>query len=317
VLIQIVACGVCHTDLAAIDGEWPVKARLPLIPGHEGVGYVAAVGAGVTSPKEGDRVGLPWLYWACGKCEYCLSGRENLCASQKNTGYSTDGCYAEYVVAPADFVAHLPATLRFVEAAPILCAGLTTYKGVKETDTKPGDWVVISGIGGLGHLGVQYARAMGRRVAAVDVSDDKLLLARHLGAELTVNAAAEDPVDRICCETGGAHGVLVTAASTKAFHQGVEMLRSGGTCILIGIASGDLPIPIYETVIKRLTIRGSPVGTRKDLHEALAIAGDGRVSASIELGSLEGVNAALDRLRHGEVRGRLVLQVRPSSPGSP
>ena len=188
VLVRIRACGVCHTDLHAAEGDWPVKPKPPFIPGHEGVGHVAAVGAGVRHVKEGDRVGVPWLHTACGHCEHCLAGWETLCEQQQNTGYSVDGGFAEYALADADYVGHLPASVGFVEIAPILCAGVTVYKGLKVTDTRPGNWVVISGIGGLGHMAVQYAKAMGLNVAAVDVDDAKLDLARRLGATVTVNA---------------------------------------------------------------------------------------------------------------------------------
>lgn len=171
VLVKIAASGVCHTDLHAAQGDWPVKPNPPFIPGHEGVGHVAAVGAGVTHVKEGDRVGVPWLYSTCGHCEHCLGGWETLCESQQNTGYSVNGGFAEYTLADAGYVGRLPDNVGFVEIAPILCAGVTVYKGLKMTDTKPGNWVVISGIGGLGHMAVQYARAMGLNVAAVDVDD--------------------------------------------------------------------------------------------------------------------------------------------------
>ncbi|HUH23132.1 MAG TPA: zinc-dependent alcohol dehydrogenase, partial [Brevundimonas sp.] len=192
--VKIEATGVCHTDLHAAEGDWPVKPNPPFIPGHEGVGYVSGVGAGVKHVKEGDRVGVPWLYTACGHCRHCLGGWETLCHEQQNTGYSVNGSFAEYVVADPNFVGHLPANISFEEIAPILCAGVTVYKGLKVTDTKPGDWMVISGVGGLGHLAVQYAKAMGLNVAAVDVDDAKLDLARRLGASVTVNAkTSNDP----------------------------------------------------------------------------------------------------------------------------
>jgi propanol-preferring alcohol dehydrogenase len=186
ILVKIEASGVCHTDLHAARGHWPVKPTLPFIPGHEGVGLVAAVGAGVTDVKEGDAVGVPWLYSACGHCTYCVTGWETLCESQRNTGYSVNGGFAEYVVAPSAYVGHLPAGADFAAMAPILCAGVTTYKGLKETDARPGEWVAISGIGGLGHVAVQYAKAMGFHVAAVDVDPAKLELANRLGADLAV-----------------------------------------------------------------------------------------------------------------------------------
>lgn len=309
ILVRVVASGVCHTDLHAADGDWPVKPNLPFIPGHEGVGHISAVGAGVENLKEGDRVGVPWLHSACGKCEFCLTGWETLCPQQQNTGYSVNGGFADYVLAPAAYVGRIPEGLNAVEVAPILCAGVTTYKGLKETDTKPGDWVVIVGVGGLGHVAVQYAKAMGLHVAAVDVGIDKLELAKRLGAELTVNAAAEDPASVIQKQVGGAHGVLVTAVSPKVFRQAIDMLRRGGTCVLVGLPPGDFPTPIFDVVLKGLTIRGSIVGTRKDLEESLQFAAEGKVKATIETQPLDAINDVFERLRNGKVNGRVVLNL--------
>ena len=306
-LIRVVASGVCHTDLHAADGDWPVKPSLPFIPGHEGTGTVAALGHGVKCPSVGTRVGVPWLYRACGACDYCLTGWETLCESQKNTGYSVNGAYAEYLVAPAAYACPLPTALDLVQAAPILCAGVTTYKGLKETEARPGEWVVISGIGGLGHLAVQYARAMGLHVAAVDIADEKLALARELGAEVAVDARRGEAVEEIQALTGGAHGVLITAVSPPAFRQGVGMLRKGGTCVLVGLPPGEFPLPIFDIVLKRLTVRGSIVGTRKDLREALRFAAEGKVRCAVETAPIEAVNDIFGRLRRGEVRGRIVL----------
>ena len=225
VLVKVITCGVCHTDLHACEGDWPVKPKLPLIPGHEAVGYVVALGRDVQNLKEGDIVGVPWLYSACGCCEFCITGWETLCNDQRNGGYSVDGGYAEYVVADSRYVGHFPAGSDCTAMAPIICAGVTVYKGLKETETKPGEWVAISGIGGLGHLAVQYAKAMGMHVAAIDVDDTKLELAKNLGAELTVNARTTDPGAFLQKETGGMHGVLVTAVSPIAFRQGMSALR--------------------------------------------------------------------------------------------
>lgn len=307
VLIRVVASGVCHTDLHAAKGDWPVKPKLPFIPGHEGVGYVAALGPDVTSLKEGDRVGVPWLHSACGECEYCLTGWETLCPHQQNTGYSVDGGFAEYVLAPAAYVGRIPDGLDFLSAAPILCAGVTTYKGIKETDTRPGQWIVISGIGGLGHVAVQYAKAMGLHVAAVDIADEKLALARQLGAELTVNAATQDAAAVIQREIGGAHGVLVTAVSVPAFQQALGMTRRGGTVSLVGLPPGEFPTPIFDVVLKRITVRGSIVGTRKDLQEALEFAAEGAVKPTVELQPLDAINSVFERLEKGDVNGRVVL----------
>ncbi|WP_313025620.1 alcohol dehydrogenase AdhP [Pseudomonas lopnurensis] len=309
ILVKIEACGVCHTDLHAAEGDWPVRPSLPFIPGHEGVGYVAAVGSGVTRVKEGDRVGVPWLYTACGCCEHCLTGWETLCTAQQNTGYSVNGGYAEYVLADPNYVGILPKAVAFDEIAPILCAGVTVYKGLKMTDARPGQWVVISGVGGLGHVAVQYARAMGLHVAAVDVDDAKLKLAKTLGASLTVNARSEDPVAVIQREIGGAHGVLVTAVSNSAFGQAIGMARRRGTVALVGLPPGDFPTPIFDVVLKAISITGSIVGTRADLQEALDFAAEGLVKATIHAGELDDINQIFDQMRAGTIEGRIVLNM--------
>ena len=307
ILVKIAATGVCHTDLHAAEGDWPVKPNPPFIPGHEGVGHVVAVGAGVKHVKEGDRVGVPWLYDACGHCTHCLGGWETLCEEQHNTGYSVNGSFAEYVLADPNYVGHLPGNVSFVDIAPILCAGVTVYKGLKVTDTKPGDWVVISGIGGLGHLAVQYAKAMGLNVVAVDVDDRKLDLARSLGATLAVNARSEDPIAFVKKQIGGANGVLVTAVSPKAFDQAMGMVGRGGTVALNGLPPGDFPLPIFDTVLNGVTVRGSIVGTRLDLQEALDFAGDGKVKATISTDKLENINDIFSRMNKGDIQGRVVI----------
>ena len=316
VLVRVVASGVCHTDLHAVSGDWPVKPTLPFIPGHEGAGIVAALGAGVTRLSEGDRVGVPWLHRACGSCEFCISGRETLCLSQLNTGYSVNGAFAEYVLADAGYVGRLPDALDFADAAPILCAGVTTYKGIKETDTRPGQWLVVSGVGGLGHLAIQYARYMGLHVVAVDVDDAHLALARDLGAELTVNARTEpDPAQAVRRALGGgAHGALVTAVAPSAFHQSVGMLRRGGTCVLVGLPPGSFDLPIFDVVLERLTVRGSIVGTRLDLHEALAIAAEGLIRVAYESQPLSAINDVFARMREGRLVGRVVLDLAKQLP---
>jgi alcohol dehydrogenase, propanol-preferring len=310
ILVKFEATGVCHTDLHAARGDWPVKPSPPFIPGHEGVGYVAAVGAGVKRVKAGDRVGVPWLHSACGFCPYCRTGWETLCASQSNTGYSVNGSFAGYGLADPDFVGHLPDGLDFGPAAPVLCAGVTVYKGLKETEVRPGEWVVISGIGGLGHMAVQYAKAMGMHVAAVDVHEDKLELARSLGADLTVNALARDAVDQLIRQTGGgAHGALVTAVSPPAFQQAFGMLRSKGTMALVGLPPGEMALPIFNTVLKRITVRGSIVGTRQDLEEALQFAGEGKVASHFSWDKLENINDIFGRMELGKIDGRIVLDM--------
>ncbi|WP_199709205.1 alcohol dehydrogenase AdhP [Rhodophyticola porphyridii] len=309
VLMRVRASGVCHTDLHAAEGDWPVKPTAPFIPGHEGVGEVAAVGEGVTHLKEGDRIGAPWLHTACGRCEHCVGGWETLCESQQNTGYSVDGGYAEFVRADANYVGQLPDGLEFGPAAPVLCAGVTVYKALKELEAKPGDWIAVSGIGGLGHMAVQYAKAMGLHVVAVDVHEDKLKLARDLGADLTFNAVDEDPVGELQTQMGGVRGVLVTAVSNSAFSQAVGMLQRGGFMSLVGLPPGDFPLPIFEIVLKRITVRGSIVGTRNDLRESLVFAAEGKVASHFTWDRLENINAIFDKMRAGQIDGRIVMEI--------
>jgi len=308
ILVKTEACGVCHTDLHAAKGDWPLKPSLPFIPGHEAIGRVVALGAGVTIVKEGDRVGVPWLYSACGHCEYCLSAWETVCAEAQFGGYTKNGGFAEYILADPNYVAHIPAGLSSQEAAPIICAGITTYKGIKETQAKPGEWIAISGAGGLGHLAIQYAKAMGLRVCAIDIDDGKLAHATKLGADFVVNAKTGDPAAAVKKGTdGGAHGVLITAPSLSAFKQGVGMTRKRGTCVLVGLPPGEFPVPLFDVVANCITVRGSFVGTRKDMAETLAFAADGKVKADIELQPLSAINRIFNRLEHGDVPSRVVL----------
>jgi propanol-preferring alcohol dehydrogenase len=309
ILVKTEACGVCHTDLHAANGDWPLKPALPFTPGHEGIGIVTALGAGVTAVKEGDRVGVPWLYSACGHCEFCLAAREPVCAEAQFGGYTKNGGFAEYIVADPNYVAHIPAGLAAREAAPLICAGITSYKGIKETQARPGEWVVVSGVGGLGHLGIQYAKAMGLHVCAVDIDDSKLAHAKRLGADAVVNAKDGDPIAAVIKATGGgAHGVLITAPSLGAFKQGVGMTRKCGTCVLVGLPPGEFPTPLFDVVANCITIRGSFVGNRRDMAEALAFAADGKVKADIELQPLSAINNVFHRLAHGDVPSRVVLE---------
>jgi len=309
ILVKVEACGVCHTDLHAADGDWPVKPKLPLIPGHEGIGYVAGVGKDVKNVKEGDLVGIPWLYSACGHCDYCITGWETLCDHQLNAGYGVDGSYAEYVLADPGYVGHFPSNTNVLEVAPILCAGVTVYKGLKETDTRPGEWVAISGIGGLGHVAVQYAKAMGLQVVAIDIAEDKLQLAKKLGADLAYNGKDPDMITELMKDTGGMHGVLVTAVSPVAFSQGLSMLRKKGTLSLCGLPPGSFDLPIFETVLKRITVRGSIVGTRKDLQEAIDFALAGKVHATVEECRLDEINDIFGQMKDGKLEGRKVIRM--------
>jgi propanol-preferring alcohol dehydrogenase len=313
ILVKTEACGVCHTDLHASRGDWPLKPRLPFIPGHEGIGLVTAVGAGVTGVKEGDRVGVPWLYSACGHCEYCLSGWETVCAGAEFGGYTKNGGFAEYILADPNYVAHIPAGLTSTAVAPIICAGVTTYKGIKVTGARPGQWLAVSGAGGLGHLAIQYGKAMGLHVCAVDIDDGKLAHAHRLGADAIVNAKDGDPVAAVRKATdGGAQGVLITAPSLDAFRQGVGMTRKRGTCVLVGLPPGEFPLPLFDVVVSCITVRGSFVGTREDMAEALGFAVDGKVRADVEVQPLSAINRVFERLQHGDVPSRVVLEFGPA-----
>ncbi|GAA61737.1 alcohol dehydrogenase [Pseudoalteromonas sp. BSi20652] len=309
VLVKIAACGVCHTDLHACHGDWPVKPKMPLVPGHEGVGVIEKVGSNIKHLEVGDRVGVPWLYSACGHCEFCLDGKETLCLSQHNTGYSIDGSYAEYCLAHGDYVVKIPQELGFSEAAPLFCAGVTTYKALKVSGAKPGQWVAIVGVGGLGHLAVQYAKAMGFNVIAVDTGKEKLALAKELGADITLDFKDVVPCDAIFDQVGGAHAVVCTAVSKAGFEQAYKSVRRGGKCVLVGLPPEDMPLPIFDTVLNGVSVVGSIVGTRKDLQECLEFAAQGKVKAIIEEKRLEDINEIFDDMLKGEINGRIVVTI--------
>jgi propanol-preferring alcohol dehydrogenase len=308
VLVKIHACGVCHTDLHACHGDWPVKPKMPLVPGHEGVGEIVEIGENVKHLKLGDRVGIPWLYSACGHCDYCLSGDENLCLSQQNAGYSVDGSYAEYCKADSDYVIKIPDGIGYVDAAPLFCAGVTTYKALKVSTVKPGEWVAIFGIGGLGHLAVQYAVAMGLNVIAVDTGAEKLQLAKSLGASLCLDFKQDDVVARVLAETGGVHASICTAVSKSGFEQSYKVIRRGGKCVLVGLPPEDMPLPIFDTVLNGVSVIGSIVGTRKDLIECLDFAARGKVKAITIEKSLEDINDIFEDMINGDITGRVVMK---------
>jgi propanol-preferring alcohol dehydrogenase len=310
VLVKVEASGLCHTDIHAAHGDWPVKPTLPLVPGHEGVGLVEAVGAGVDSVREGERVAVPWLGWACGACEYCASGWETLCLQQKNTGYSLDGGYAEYAVGEAAFVGHVPDAVDPLDAAPLTCAGVTTYKAVKVSQARSSDLVAVFGIGGLGHLAMQYAQIAGASVVAVDVVDHKLKLAEQLGAAHTVNAAQEDPA-QVIKGLGGADAAIVLAVSPKACEQAFASLRRNGRLVFVALpADNFVQLPIFETVLNGITVTGSIVGTRVDLAETFELHADGRTRVIRETRRLEDVNDAFHQIENAEVDARIVFDFR-------
>jgi propanol-preferring alcohol dehydrogenase len=308
VLVRLQTCGLCHTDIHAARGDWPVKPTPPFIPGHEGIGIVQAVGPGVDVPSVGDRVAMPWLGDACGRCRYCVSGRETLCQTQQYTGYSMDGGYAEYALASAHYVVLVPDGLSAVDAAPLACAGVTTYKALKVAGVRPTERVAVFGIGGLGHLALQYARIFGGTVTAVDVQADKLELARELGADAVIDASTEDPVEVIHA-AGGADVALALAVNPRSFAQAYASLRPGGRLVMVALPpEGEISLPIFQTVLNGISVIGSIVGTRQDLAEVFQLHAAGRTRVIAQTRTLDQVNDAFEEVLAGKVPGRLVFQ---------
>ena len=311
VLVRMEATGLCHTDIHAAHGDWPVKPTPPFVPGHEGVGIIEALGEGVTQRAVGDRVALPWLGRACGHCDHCVAGWETLCEEQQNTGYSIDGSFAEYAVADATYVVPVPDGVSPRDAAPLTCAGVTTYKAIKVAHIRPSERVAVFGIGGLGHLAVQYARLVGGVVIAVDVEDDKLELAHELGADHVVNARTTDPVAAIEA-LGGADVAVVLAVIPSVFEQAFAALRRGGRLVCVGLppeSDGPMSLPIFPTVLKGISVIGSLVGTRNDLAECFDLHARGLTRVVTETRRLEDVNACFEEVLAGEVPARLVFEM--------
>ena len=306
--VQIEACGLCHTDIHAAHGDWPVKPQPPFVPGHEGVGHVVELGSAVTEVTLGQRVAIPWLGYACGTCDYCVSGWETLCLQQKNTGYSIDGGFGQFATAYGRYVVAVPDGIDAIDAAPLTCAGVTTYKAVKVAGTRSSDLVAVFGVGGLGHLAIQYAKIAGGRVVAVDLYDDKLALARDLGAEFTVNATERNPAEAIQA-LGGADQAIALAVSPHSFEQAYGSLRRGGTLVFVALpADNEVRLPIFETVLNGITVVGSIVGTRKDLREVFELHAAGLTRVISETRPLDHVNEAIADVEAGRVAARVVLQ---------
>ena len=308
VLVRMEASGLCHTDIHAAHGDWPAKPRTPYVPGHEGVGIVEAVGEGARVHQVGERVAVAWLGTACGTCSYCLSGWETLCTKQKNSGFSLDGTYAEYAVADDNYVVSVPPGVSAFEAAPLTCAGLTTYKAVKVSGLRPAETAVIYGIGGLGHLALQYAKIFGGRVIAVDIEDAKLEIAARLGADEVIDGRVGDAAKAVR-KLGGADVAIALAVSPRAFEQAYGSLRRGGRLVCVALpADGVMNVPIFDTVISGKSIIGSIVGTRQDLADVFALHAAGRTEVIAEPRRLEQVNESFEDIVAGRVPARLVFE---------
>lgn len=305
-LVEMEFCGVCHTDLHVAHGDFgKVPGR---ILGHEGIGIVKEVADGVTSLKVGDRVSVAWFFEGCGMCEYCTTGRETLCRKVKNAGYSVDGGMAEQCIVTADYAVKVPENLDPAAASSITCAGVTTYKGIKVADLKPGQWIAIYGAGGLGNLAVQYAKKVfNAHVIAIDINNDKLALAKEVGADVAINSLKGDPVKYIEENIGGCHAALVTAVQKKAFDQAVYSVRPGGKVVAIGLPTENMEVPIVKTVLDGIEVIGSLVGTRKDLEEAFQFGAEGLVVPIVETEPIEEAVNIFDKMEKGQIQGRLVI----------
>ncbi|QNK80241.1 alcohol dehydrogenase AdhP [Nakamurella sp. PAMC28650] len=310
VLVRIEYSGLCHTDIHAANGDWPAKPVPPFIPGHEGIGFVERLGLGVQEPAVGTRVAIAWLGSACGQCRYCISGWETLCESQQNSGYSVNGTFAEYAVVAADFACPVPDGISSREAAPLTCAGVTTYKAIKVAKVAPAETVAIFGVGGLGHLALQYARIAGGFVIGVDIQDDKLAMATELGADHVVNARTTDPVAAIQA-LGGADVAVALAASPASFDQAFRSLRRGGrlVCVALPADDGALNVPIFDMVIGGKSVIGSIVGNRNDLADVFALHAAGRTRVIIADRKLDEVNESIADVVSGKVAARVVFQL--------
>jgi len=309
VLVRIETSGLCHTDIHAAHGDWPVKPTPPFIPGHEGIGTIETLGAGVSARSVGERVAIAWLGYACGECRYCIGGWETLCLKQENSGYSVNGTFAEYAVAPAAFATPVPYGISSRDGAPLTCAGVTTFKAIKVAAVAPGETVAVFGIGGLGHLALQYARIAGGFVIGVDIEDSKLTMATELGADHVINARTTDPVAGIQA-LGGADVAVVLAASPKVFDQAYRSLRRGGrlVCVALPADNAALTLPIFDTVINGKTVIGSIVGTRNDLADVFALHAAGRTKVIAVDRKIDEVNQSIDDVLAGRIPARIVFQ---------
>jgi len=311
VLIEVEVCGVCHSDLHVADGDWPQFSRIvkkPLILGHEIVGQVVERGAEVTTISVGERVGLPWLHWSCGQCEFCREGNENLCVKQRITGVTVDGGYAEFVKAPASHVVKIPGTLPSEQAAPLLCAGVTVHRALKQARICAGQRLAVFGVGGLGHLAVQLGYAAGAEVTAIDISDEKLALAKSLGAARTLNAATSNVVKELR-SSGGVHIALVTSAAKSAYDTAFYCVRPTGTLLVVGLPAAEISFPPILMAGAEIQIKASAVGTREDLNAVLAMGAAGVVHCQVTTRPLEEIQKVLGELSRGEISGRIALRL--------
>ncbi|MFZ0901503.1 MAG: zinc-dependent alcohol dehydrogenase [Candidatus Sulfotelmatobacter sp.] len=311
VLIEVEVCGVCHSDLHVADGDWPQLASIvkkPLILGHEIVGRVVKRGSAVQSVNVGERVGVPWVQWTCGQCEFCREGNENLCVRQRITGVMMDGGYAEFAKAPASHVVKIPDALPSEQAAPLLCAGVTVHRALKQAKIRAGQRLAVFGVGGLGHLAVQIGRAAGAEVTAIDIAEEKLSLAKSLGAARALNVSNSDVVKELR-GSGGVHVALVTSAAKSAYDMAFYCVRPTGTLLAVGLPAREISFPAILLAAGEIQIKASAVGTREDLSEILAMGAAGTVRCQVSARPLADAGEVLGQLSRGEISGRVVLRL--------
>jgi len=310
VLVRVEACGVCHSDLHLVDGDWAdslSRCVQPTIFGHEIVGIVIARGSSVRAVKKGDRVGVGWVGQTCGRCEYCIEGNDNLCLERKITGIDRQGGWAGTVSLSAAQSIRVPDEIDPGEAAPLFCAGVTVYRGMKKASIRSGQRVAVFGVGGLGHIAVQLAKYWRAETSAVDPSAERLDLARELGARHMLHPGG---AAKALLAQGGAHVAIVTAASTAAYGEALRSLRKGGTLVIVGLPNDPLKVIADDLATREIRLVGSAVGSREDQRELLQLAAKGKVRCVVERLALDQVGEALERLREGQVRGRIVLEPR-------
>lgn len=306
VLIRVYACGVCHGDLMLQLGQFPF-ARYPIVPGHEIAGVIEEVGKDVAELQPGDRVGLSALFSSCGGCEQCLDGDEFLCSQMQFTGITKDGGYQQFMLAPAAYVAPLPASLDFAEAAPLMCAGLTVFSGLRHAGFEPGNKVAVIGLGGLGHMGVLFARAMGGRAAVLSTSADKEDEARELGAERFINLKTESPSEALRAWEGGADIILATSPAAEPMMAAFPGLGLNGTMVVLGAPPDNIAVNPMELIMGRRRLMGSPAGSRKDLRDVLHLAAAHSLRPRVTTIPLDDANQALKKMHQKSIHGRAVL----------
>ncbi|RLK63896.1 alcohol dehydrogenase AdhP [Atopobacter sp. AH10] len=307
-LLKMECCGVCHTDLHVKNADFGDVSGVVL--GHEGIGEVVEVADGVTSLKIGDRASVAWFFEGCGHCEYCTSGRETLCREVKNAGYTADGGMSEYCIVTADYAVKVPDGLESAPASSITCAGVTTYKAIKESGVRPGEWILISGLGGLGNLALQYARnVFNAKTIAVDINEKQLDFAKELGADMTINPLNEDVAKVIQEKVGGVHAAVVTAVAKSAFDTAVESVRAGGRVVAVGLPSSSMDLNIPRLVLDGIQVVGSLVGTRQDLKEAFQFGAEGKVVPVCHMRPMEDINDIFKEMEEGKIKGRMVIDL--------